>query len=642
MAAKVLEKLDEQLNCDICLDTYTDPRLLRCFHIFCTECIAKLVVRDHIGRLALYGCPTCRQVTPIPPNGVRGLQSAFQANVLLEIRDELLKAKDEIPSHEPEVRGGGEGTRAEAQTSSKPDKQFCSEHGGQELELYCETCGVLICYRCGVKGGKHRDHDYSSLSEAFERYKEEIMPALKPMENQLKTVNAALVQLDTRSGEIADQRAAIEASITDSIRRLHEVLSIRKTELLNQLHSIAPDTPNPTAEDGVTFTAPPGTVEACMNFGTVFSPGSPDPSRCHATGEGLEVAVVGEMSTAIMEAVNFNGEPCEESIGSLICELVSEMTGVMVDGSLERRGESSKYEISYQPTVKGRHQLHVKVEDQHIRGSPFPVAVKLPIEKLGIPILTIGGVEGPYGITFNQKGEIVVAEYNGECVSIFSPSGEKLRSIGEHGHLPGSFHSLCDVAMDNEGNILAIDGFRLQKFTGQGQFLTSVETYAMGLLHNGNAKVYMGDGEHRLQVMNPSDLSVSRLFGEHGSGPGEFDIPRDIACDSTGNLYVADTNNHRIQILTAEGKFLRMFGKYGQGRGELDQPMSIAIDTSDRVYVGDYNNRISVFTSEGEFLTSFGQKGEGPGEFNQPRGLAVDASGLVYVCDTNNNRIQVF
>ncbi len=72
------------------------------------------------------------------------------------------------------------------------------------------------------------------------------------------------------------------------------------------------------------------------------------------------------------------------------------------------------------------------MEDQHIRGSPFSVAVKLPIEKLGTPILTIGGMKKPHGITFNQRGEVVVAENYGHCVSIFSSSGEKLLSFGIH------------------------------------------------------------------------------------------------------------------------------------------------------------------------------------------------------------------
>ena len=72
---------------------------------------------------------------------------------------------------------------------------------------------------------------------------------------------------------------------------------------------------------------------------------------------------------------------------------------------------------------------------------------------------------------------------------------------------------------------------------------------------------------------------------------------------------MADRNNHRIQVFTAEGKFLRMFGRRGQGKGELDWPISIAVHDG-LLYVGEgVNGRVSVFTLEGQFVTSFGSKG---------------------------------
>ncbi len=185
MAEKVIEKLDEQLNCAICLETYTDPKLLQCFHTYCTECLIPLV-RGR-GQLTLT-CPACRQVTPIPPKGVRGLQSAFQINDFIGIRDDLKKVKDLIPNQEPGVEGD-----ATSQIPSKKTTHYCSEHAGKELELYCETCNELICYKYVAKGGN------DPLDEAFDKYKEEITSSLEPMEKHLMTIHTALAQLDTQN-----------------------------------------------------------------------------------------------------------------------------------------------------------------------------------------------------------------------------------------------------------------------------------------------------------------------------------------------------------------------------------------------------------------------------------------------------------
>ena len=163
-----------------------------------------------------------------------------------------------------------------------------------------------------------------------------------------------------------------------------------------------------------------------------------DPANCHITSKGLEVAAVGFMSTAILQAFNFGGKPCEESIKLLECKFVSEITGTQASCSVKKGGQS-QYEISYQPTIKGRHQLHIKVEGQYIRGSPFSVAVKSPVEKLGTPILTIGGLEQSWGVAINKRGEVVVTETGGDRVSVFSPSGKKLQSFGECGSGHGQF-----------------------------------------------------------------------------------------------------------------------------------------------------------------------------------------------------------
>ena len=636
-----------------------------------------------------------------------GLQSAFHINHLLEIQDSVKNLQNPLTNLEGEVVGTG---------VKKPPKnaaQFCFEHVEKELEFYCETCGDLICYKCGLKGGKHHSHDYEELDQAFEKYKKEIASSIEPMEKQVAIIKKALALIEQRCGEISDQREAIENNVHVTFRRLREVLTVRETELIGQLHQMTqgklkglaaksdqietilaqlnsclhfmgesiklgnksdvlmmkantvhqmkelttpfqPDTLKPNTEADMVFSALADLTAACKNYGQIFRSGSPDPSKCHATGKGLEVAVVGVKSTAILHAVSYEGKPCEEPIKSLECKLVSEITGTRTNCSIERKGQS-QYEISYQPIIKGRHQLHIKVEGQHIRGSPSSVAVKSPVEKLGTPILTLGGVCKPMGVAISKRGEVVVTEENGDCISFFGPSGVKLRSFGTLGSGQGQFNWPCGVTVDGEGNILVADAYnnRIQKFTAEGQFLTAVGKYGNGpvqfwhltdiAFNTINNKVYVVDNQHeRIQVLN-SDLTFSSTFGKPGNGKGQFSCPWGIACDSTGKVYVADTDNHRIQVFTAEGKFIRMFGRRGQGRGELAGPRCVAVDTGGMVYVSEENtHRVSVFTSECLFVTSFGRVGAGPGEFNHPQGLVVDDNGVVYVCDSKNSRIQAF
>ena len=702
MSEEALKNLQDQLNCSICLDIYTDPKLLQCFHVFCRQCLVPLGVRDQQGQLSLT-CPTCRQVTPIPDRGVSGLQSAFHINNLRQIYEDSVK-KLQNPAATPERAVGG----TTVNSPSRNKVRCCFKHAEEELKLYCETCGELVCYQCVIKGGKHHDHDYALLQIAFEKYKEEITSSLEPMEKQVTIIKKALEKLNTSCGEIYDQRAAIEDNIHVTFKRLREVLKVRETELIAQLHQMTqaklkglaaksdqietilaqlnsclhfmgeslkagnendvlmmkmntvqqvkelttpfqPDMLKPNTEADMVFSALADMTAMCQNYGQVNEPGSPDPSNCHITGNGVEVAAVGVKSTAILQAVNLRRKPCEEPIKSLECELASEITGTRASCSVERRGQS-QYEISYQPTIKGRHQLHIKLEGQHIRGSPFSVAVKSPVEELGTPILTIGGVREPWGVAINQRGEVVVTERGRHCVSVFSLSGWKLRSFGTPGSDQGQFNGPSGVAVDGEGNILVTDGGnrRIQKFRAEGQFLAAVGTKGNGPLQFDiptgiafnavNSKVYVTEwGNCRCHILN-SDLTFSSTFGNQGSGDGQFTRPGGIACDSTGKVYVADCHNDRIQVFTAEGKFLMRFG-----RRELFDPRGIAVDTNGMVYVSELDNhRISVFTSEGHYVTSFGRKGKGPGQFKFPSDLAVDNNGVVYVCDYRSDSVQVF
>ena len=438
-------------------------------------------------------------------------------------------------------------------------------------------------------------------------------------------------------------------------------MKMKKTVLkqIKEMSShLKPDIFPPCDPTSINFLPFPELTQACQQFGEVYLQ-KVSPEKCYATG-CLSKAELGEKADITLHIVDQRGNACTKLMGTPTSVLVSKLTNEKIECSVKKTDQvSSLYQIIYKATSRGRHQLHIKVEGEHIKGSPFPIAVKLPLQKLYTPlnIIKLNGVKRPWGVAVNQRGEIVVAitGHSGHCVSIFSRSGEKLRSFGSLGSRYGQFNGIRGVAVDSDDNILVVDcdNHRIQKFTSGGKFITAVgkkgnsplelnQPTGIGI-HPLNKKVYITEYQnHRVKILN-SDLSLYSSFGVYGSGSGQFYYPWDVAFDTAGSVYVTDLSSHCVQVFTAEGSFLRKFGKEGRSSGRLSAPTGICIDSEDVVYVAECSNhRVSVFTSEGSLLTSFGAYGRGPGQLNGPCGIAVDEDGVLYVSDTDNHCLQLF
>lgn len=135
------------------------------------------------------------------------------------------------------------------------------------------------------------------------------------------------------------------------------------------------------------------------------------------------------------------------------------------------------------------------------------------------------------------------------------------------------------------------------------------------------------------------------------SGRGQFNDPWGVAYDAQGNLYVADTWNHRVQKFDTQGNFLLQWGRDGLSSGPPnagEQPMfwgprAVAVGPDGRVYVVDTGNkRVQIFDTNGVYQGEFGTGGMTDGAFDEPVGIAFGPDGLAYVADTWNLRVQVF
>jgi DNA-binding beta-propeller fold protein YncE len=89
-------------------------------------------------------------------------------------------------------------------------------------------------------------------------------------------------------------------------------------------------------------------------------------------------------------------------------------------------------------------------------------------------------------------------------------------------------------------------------------------------------------------------------WGTMGAVAAEFQYPADIVIDTAGDIYVLDSDNHRVQKFNSEGTWLSQFGSYGAGDGQLSYPWGLDADAEGRVYISDTNNdRIQVFDANG-------------------------------------------
>lgn len=132
-------------------------------------------------------------------------------------------------------------------------------------------------------------------------------------------------------------------------------------------------------------------------------------------------------------------------------------------------------------------------------------------------------------------------------------------------------------------------------------------------------------------------------FGTEGTGAGQFRSPSGVAVDAAENVYVSDTNNHRIQVFDMYGSFKRQFGSSGSTAGRFAFPHGIAVDGAGYVYIADRDNhRIQVFDKGGTYKYSLGSYGYSPeGQFVQPEGVAVNETHL-YVSSTGNKFVHVY
>ena len=372
-----------------------------------------------------------------------------------------------------------------------------------------------------------------------------------------------------------------------------------------------------------------------------------------AEGRGFTEAIVGIQANFVLTTRNAEGQQCYEKRDRVTVEI---KTHKGHDCATEVRVQDRKdgsYNISYFAKESGICEAVVKVNEEQVRGSPFPVQVK---PRQFRPVLSFGQrgsstrmLNQPWGVAVNERDEIAVTESANSRVQVFSSDGTYLRSFGRKGNKQGEFDRPSGITIHETNNIIVVDkgNHRVQLFSEQGEYLSQFGgkgnldhqlSNPLGLSVDSKGNIIVADtGNKSMKIFSPDGHYLSKFRGE-----GSFTSP--IHCIQYEKyLIVSDSEEHCIKMFDRNGNFLYKFGKRGKGNGEFINPRCLSINKAGHVMVCDASNhRVQVFELSGKFITKFGSQGVSKGEFDMPIATAVLSDGRIVVSDFNNHRIQIF
>lgn len=448
-----------------------------------------------------------------------------------------------------------------------------------------------------------------------------------------------------------------------------------------------------TANNIIRRITPAGVVTTFAGFAGV--PGSTDGAGAAARFNGPSGVAVDSSGNVYVADQGNNTIRVITSAG-----VVSTLAGASgVAGASDGTGSAARFNYPSGVAVDAAHNVYVADRgNDTIRMITVGGTVSTLAGTAGVAGSTDGtgasaSFYAPFALAVDGIGNVIVADTGNDTVRIINSVGVVSTLAGTAG-VAGSadgvgaaarFNRPFGVTVDGSGNAYVTDTLNgtLRKVTSGGVVTTLAGSAGLtgsadgtgaaarfyhpaGVVADVSGHLYVSDvGNYNIRAITPSAVvtSVAGLAPTRGSADGvgsaaSFTTPLGVAADSSGNVYVADTNNSTIRKISAAGVVVTLAGA-ARSTGAVDAtgsaarftyPTSVSVDGSGNVYVADYgNDTIRKVTAAGVTTTLAGTAGSSgavdatgaAARFSSPFGVAVSGTGTVYVADTGNDTIRM-
>ena len=691
----LLKNIKQQVTCSICLDIYTEPKIISCFHTFCCECLEKHARVSH--KEGKFRCPVCQAAIDLPEGNCfdRFPNSFFHNSLLslLSIRQSgdassitcsqcrktnpqmyycfdcgRFMCLDCFNAHQL-LSATFEGHKVTPVKDFKVEdyeavlkrQPFCSQefHEREVTRFFCLECQVCICQICRVTD--HQNHEVVLLERAALKEKDKIMCGAKLIRNKGSELYEVIKQFEETTSKLESNVATAKREVSRVAEEVIAEIREREREAVDSLEATRVsrleriNSPKQEVESLVKQMNQAATYAENL----VQNSSSSDVMQIKETLEqkfenlrGVEVPRHHQTTfvkfseaprlvdwklgvievTPTADAERSRLEGLDQSFQAGV-EAELTFYGKTSEGETISRGDlRDQVEFLIEP-VKDVTNVFVNKRENGCLQLKF--TPKLP-GSYSIEVKINGDKLSisPYTLNVKERELVIVGELNLKLFpgdTLLSLIGIAVNKKGEIALADNEGH--CIYVFDKDGNCVRKIGSKGEE---QGQFQQPA-----GVSYLNDKEILVADfGNDRIQHIDIQTGTVLRSFRQLGSGKGELNGPYDVCLDDEERIVITECGNHRIQVISKEGESIFTFGD--RGPQKLSYPIS-CIPYKNMFLVCDGGNHcIKAFDQSGTFFYKFSKEGNRDGELYEPHHLLVDSSDNLLVCDPHNNRVQQF